>query len=662
MLIKFVYTFIKTKKKILIAGALALGLFVGVQSASAFTAQEIEMLITLLNLDSSKAATLRAMVSSAPVAPAFTFTRNLTIGSTGADVTVLQTQLGVSPATGYFGPITKAAVVAYQAANGISPTSGYVGPLTLAKLNYVAPVVTTTTTTTTTTTDTTTVTTLEGTDGSISDVDKLSQYSSEEVGDGESDVKIAGFEVESSVDGDISLRSIKLIFTGSSNTGSTKLTDYVDTVSIWKGSTKVGSADTSDFNKDSTGVYSKTITLSNPSNPIVKSDTKEKFYVTVDAVSNLDSGDIAGSADAWTVNIANIRYEDGSGVVTTDSDTGDLTTVLDAIPMSFVSFSTAANTELKISTDSSSPDTAIVMVDDTNDTEDVLLLVGKMKLDGTSDAVLNELPITITTNATTTAGVTGTLRLVIDGKEFSKSVSGASVSETITFDNLDLTIGAGDTVTFKVLADVNDIDTATFDEGDYLVASLSSTNRVNIDVENEEGDQLAASEKTGTATGDAQEFRTNGIALTLISTNTSVAAGTGASDDQGTFVIKFKVTAIGDAAYVSSLADSALSGTANTGATALVDRAGTATVGGVSVTITNVTDTDLTSVGNYMIEDGESETFEMTTTVQLPTAGAGGQFRTALGGIDWSTSDEAVPANTYTSNLDSFKTSYIGLN
>ncbi len=64
-----------------------------------------------------------------------TFTRNLTVGSRGADVTALQTAVGVSPTTGYFGNMTKAAVKAYQTAKGISPVSGYVGPLTRGYLN-----------------------------------------------------------------------------------------------------------------------------------------------------------------------------------------------------------------------------------------------------------------------------------------------------------------------------------------------------------------------------------------------------------------------------------------------------------------------------------------------------------------------------------------------
>ena len=83
-----------------------------------------------------------ALVAFATVASAATFTRNLTVGSSGADVTALQTALIAAGesipagATGYFGSQTQAAVKAYQVAKGIvNPGTGFVGPLTLAVLN-----------------------------------------------------------------------------------------------------------------------------------------------------------------------------------------------------------------------------------------------------------------------------------------------------------------------------------------------------------------------------------------------------------------------------------------------------------------------------------------------------------------------------------------------
>jgi len=81
-------------------------------------------------------------------AAATTFTRNLTVGSTGSDVKALQqflnshgAQIAASGAgspgseSTYFGSLTKAALGKWQAANGVSPAAGYFGPVTRAKVN-----------------------------------------------------------------------------------------------------------------------------------------------------------------------------------------------------------------------------------------------------------------------------------------------------------------------------------------------------------------------------------------------------------------------------------------------------------------------------------------------------------------------------------------------
>ena len=84
-----------------------------------------------------------ALVGAATASAAFN--ANLSVGSTGADVSALQTWLiskGFSipsiasgaAQTGYFGQQTKSAVIAYQASVGL-PNTGFVGPLTRAILN-----------------------------------------------------------------------------------------------------------------------------------------------------------------------------------------------------------------------------------------------------------------------------------------------------------------------------------------------------------------------------------------------------------------------------------------------------------------------------------------------------------------------------------------------
>ena len=77
-------------------------------------------------------------IVSAPTPSSSVFTRTLRPGATGADVKTLQTwlnDLGYKlPDTGYFGPLTKAAVRRFQLAKGLAPASGTVGVRTASAL------------------------------------------------------------------------------------------------------------------------------------------------------------------------------------------------------------------------------------------------------------------------------------------------------------------------------------------------------------------------------------------------------------------------------------------------------------------------------------------------------------------------------------------------
>lgn len=66
----------------------------------------------------------------------YNFTQNLTLEAKGAEVTELHKvliasgHLKIAAPTGYFGPLTKAALAAWQADNNVSPAVGYFGPIT----------------------------------------------------------------------------------------------------------------------------------------------------------------------------------------------------------------------------------------------------------------------------------------------------------------------------------------------------------------------------------------------------------------------------------------------------------------------------------------------------------------------------------------------------
>lgn len=86
-------------------------------------------------------AILCLLLAIVPVFASAALTRQLQLGSRGADVSELQTFLAASASvypqgliTGYFGSLTQAAVRRFQALNGISQV-GRVGPQTLAVIN-----------------------------------------------------------------------------------------------------------------------------------------------------------------------------------------------------------------------------------------------------------------------------------------------------------------------------------------------------------------------------------------------------------------------------------------------------------------------------------------------------------------------------------------------
>ena len=73
-------------------------------------------------------------------ASTYNFTVDLSYGSTGADVNALQQMLidagllAIDAPTGWFGPMTRAALAQWQAAHGVAPAVGYFGPITRAAI------------------------------------------------------------------------------------------------------------------------------------------------------------------------------------------------------------------------------------------------------------------------------------------------------------------------------------------------------------------------------------------------------------------------------------------------------------------------------------------------------------------------------------------------
>jgi len=152
--------FKNTKMAKVISGFVGISTAVMMMGPAVASAATVEELTAQINALLAQVTALQASSSSSSSSSMTTtghqFNVDLTMGSKGADVTALQQVLVakghlVMPAGvayGYFGTLTKTAVMAWQAASGITPAVGYFGPKSRAAANAMGGSMTTTTTTT----------------------------------------------------------------------------------------------------------------------------------------------------------------------------------------------------------------------------------------------------------------------------------------------------------------------------------------------------------------------------------------------------------------------------------------------------------------------------------------------------------------------------------
>jgi hypothetical protein len=297
-----------------------------------------------------------------------------------------------------------------------------------------------------------------------------------------------------------------------------------------------------------------------------------------------------------------------------------------------------------------------VEVSEEDDTDGVELLVFKLKAEG-SDITVNDIPVLFATStggtAATLAHIANSVTLEIDGEEYSENTSGAVASTSgavVTFDDLDITIDEGDTVTVVVKADVNDLD-ANFASGDALTASLTAVMVDSIDAEDQSGEDISGTDLTGTALGEEIAFYADGISVEFVSATETVSdVSDSDTNSRGTYVIKFNVTAFGENTYVD-------------------DSTGTST-DGVQWSITGGSYTGLASsnlnstgddgTGNFLVEDGQTEEFTLTV-VLTNTQGTAGFYGIQIDEIGSGPADDNTANDTITTGLEDLETDQVNL-
>ncbi|MEN9647580.1 MAG: trimeric autotransporter adhesin, partial [Candidatus Parcubacteria bacterium] len=542
------------------------------------------------------------------------FARYLTIGSTGTDVAELQTILEtngylVMPAgvaKGYFGALTKNAVVKWQAAVGL-PATGYFGPMSILKIGMTG-------STSNGNGNGSTVPAdnggLKGGDGDFKSYKVLGSPSNQTVDEGASK-NVFGFEFEAD-NSDLRVERLQVQVTGNGNTA--KPWKYIDSLELYNGSKKVATVDASsasDWDEQDNDVYEIEFSKINS---IIKENQKAKFYINVVAKDSIKDSDLPlnltmfisddglRAVNAEKINVYEGRESQTKNFTIDTVDAGDINVTVD-------------------STDNKDRDVA---VEENDTTEDVVLYTAQIESKD-SDNTINEVTVNLASlDSTNLSRMITNLYLYIDGEEVgSESVSG--ITDAVTFDDIDFDLSKNDEVDLEVRADVDE------QEDNYANGSGAQVTGIAVDFTDSNDD-----DQTIVDTTDGGQVVFSVDALELTSNVTTSAKVYGNLENRGDYVISFKINAPKNSDIY--IPNGAASSTAtNTGAyfkilgshneqiQAGVSLAGLARKSGGS------------STGNYYkISKGNSASFEVHVIVDNTGYGDRG-VSVQLAGIDYNT-------------------------
>jgi peptidoglycan hydrolase-like protein with peptidoglycan-binding domain len=619
---------------------------------SASQVATLEAQIASLQAELSAATGTTAMSAS----PAFTM--SLTIGSTGSQVTELQTWLiskGYSipaGATGYFGTETQAAVAAFQAANGISPDVGYFGPITMAKVNSMLGTTTTTTTTTTGTTTTSTGTaTLTGGEGSINNFQTVGA-SNITLGTGASQ-QVYGFQFQAG-GSDLEVNRIYYDIANVGTSGTTRPWNVFQTATLTDSSgdtiATLDATNQNNWSEDGTvpsgdgGAGNQIYRLDFENvNQVVKEGTTQTYYLSLTTQGAFASGNVAAGTQ-YSVSLADqgLRATDAMGL----QQYSPSNTSLDG---STVNLNSNTSGSVTLSTGSDNPQTTTLMANQNTSTQNVVLNTFTLQNNGSASLELYTLPVSLTTTTGTTTMATSS-NLVQDLKLYQGSTllddespsSTFTSGGTIDFKNLNVVIPEGTTDDFSVEADIQPVGYASNNPAPSgSTATVTVPGSGTVDIETSAG---AIVPPSGTSTGYPIAFAVNGLSVASSPTSataTVVNVSQNATAQTGTFTFTFNVTAFGQTIYVPASAS---------GFTATLYNQTAAT----SSSLTNGAITGNVNLvnGEYQVNSGQTAVFTITAT---KTSGAGQFYYAALNTLSYNTTPGVATTtvsfpSTYTTN------------
>jgi len=664
--------------------------------APAAQAQSADELQAMINTLMAQIAALQGQVGqgasgvASGVCP-YTWTRDLSQGSTGPDVMKLQqflnadadTRVAASGAgsvgaeTEYFGPATAAAVskmqVKYRAevlspAGLVNPT-GFFGPSSRAKANSVcvaAPVVVPDdvddedVVDDEDTTDDKDVVELQG-EANLDTVE-IDNPSDTTIDEGERDVEIAEITIEFE-NGDAELNRLDFQVTNSVTFGTLgdDPWDVFENLSLWIDGEKIAderSDDKNDWLDDNDGTFR----FSNL-NMVFEEDVQYKFIIAADIANGLDQQELGN----WKVFLDRIRFFDADGVSTDEPTFDDLG---GADSAEFTIQKEGQDEELTFRLSGNNPDGQTIVVDDKSTTNDITILRYEIEADD-ADIDIDTLVIRIDTPGEQVEDVLNDIEIMIDGQRISDEGTtnslaqigtrsyvyqagdaGAAVPNTdgqtlpnglatgeaiwYVFDvDDDVTINDNQSVDVEVNVDFRQ-QTGNYTNGTTIQARVTTLER---NLTRAEGrDDLRASDGSfsGSAIDEPHTLVAQGLAFNLVEITSKVVTGAGdAPKDTVEFTAVVDVTAVEETFYIDDVGSAFV-------ATVFEDATTTLSAS------TSVTKTISASGANkqgdrFRIDNGDSERMTFKVTVFPNGQNPGGQYRVQFDSLTFY--DESIGGN-----------------
>ena len=565
------------------------------QTSRSFNARLVALsLIVALSLPLSQAGAQAAL-----------FTSDLTIGSTGAQVTALQSFLiskGYSipaGATGYFGTQTQAAVAAYQRANGINPPAGYFGPLTRAHVNAVNPGGPNPGTPGTPDRDDE----LDGGEASLEDFELQDGNDADLEENGTAEVAVMEFDVE---DGDVRVNRIDLTFEPSVGNDEDEPWEVFDTIRLLVDGDEIAEenvSDEDDWLRDDEPYVFRFSGI----DEIFREGDRAEITIEIEAQNGAVG---AGATDSWTIYVDDrgVRAEDAEGL---QQYVGD-----DAETVTFDLDEEGAGEELSIRSSSDDPNAATLQVEDDARSDWYTVFMFELEAEE-NDIELGDLAIDFETGTADADDVIDDVMLVIDGEEFDDfdwTGSGSFASTTFDIDG-DYVVEEGDRVEVEVIARFKAANGTNYAAGETVRASVNGDN-----VEGEGADDLTAD---GSATGDTHTLEASGISGSRESRAARSVSVDGADNDYAVFEIEVEISAFEEDAFIPVNAADAFTFQFEDASTGAV-------LGTATATTSTVTSTADTQGDYYRIDENSSETFVFTATLNPEAANEGRSYRMQL--------------------------------